>query len=171
MNFLFWQPTDLTKFPFSSYLFAPPSIYFFNYLIWVAIISFGFFLFRKNPRKALLFFLLLLFGEILESILKKFSPWPRPLPPNFSLPSLIIKANYQGGSFPSGHALKSGLLLSFLYQESVSKPIFLTLAFFLLFSLFFRVIIGFHYPIDIFGGFIFGLFLGSLKRPLEKKLK
>jgi membrane-associated phospholipid phosphatase len=62
---------------------------------------------------------------------------------------------YKTGSFPSGHTMKAVFFLLFILQYQVFSPVIYLLITISLLS--FRVLAGFHYPIDMLGGLVLGL--------------
>jgi membrane-associated phospholipid phosphatase len=111
----------------------------------------------KNLFWQLLFATIL--SEIIEKFLKRKSYWPRPFHlRSHKVPHGLFKSWYQIGSFPSGHAMKVTFFLLLLIQN----PISITPVQFLLVTVplvFLRVILGFHYIIDIIGGIFFGILI------------
>jgi len=69
---------------------------------------------------------------------------------------------YKTGSFPSGHTIKVIFFLLFLIQH----PVFPVTSYLLLVIplIFLRVLIGFHYPLDVLGGAIFGVIIWLLTK-------
>ncbi len=67
-------------------------------------------------------------------------------------------------SFPSGHT--SGMASIGFWIYAISPEIGLSLIFFSLLVGFARVMAGVHYPGDILGGFLFGIFAGVLAKQL-----
>ncbi len=156
---LFWQPT--------VYPTPSPFIWiFFNYLPWIFLIL-GFLLlfFQKSRLSAFFFLFSLALAELFENFLKAtLSPWRRPfLDQALPTPPALLSSHYSGGSFPSGHALKLTLLFIFLLALfRPSRPLRFLLFFLLFPFLFFRVITGLHYPVDILAGLALGLLFGYI---------
>jgi len=155
-SLLFWQPkTDyLRLLSFTQY--GQQILIVLNYAIWFFFLILSYLLIKTD------FFLFwqLLFAtitaEIIERLIKKKIFWRRPmfLRHDQTPPGLVDKW-YRSGAFPSGHTIKAAFFLFFLIQYPVfSIPLFLLICISLLF---FRVFIGFHYPIDIFGGALIGI--------------
>ena len=79
-------------------------------------------------------------------------------------PKGLVNNWYYSGSFPSGHTMKATYFLLFVASTGVmSLPLFLLIVIPLLT---FRVLAGFHYPIDIIGGIILGIILWFLTKSL-----
>ena len=69
-------------------------------------------------------------------------------------PTGLVDSWYKTGSFPSGHTIKAVYFFLFILQYQIINPyIFLAIVVPLLT---FRVLVGFHYPIDMIGGVILG---------------
>jgi membrane-associated phospholipid phosphatase len=83
-------------------------------------------------------------------------------------PPGLVKSWYNTGSFPSGHTIKSTFFFLFVLQYQVINPSFYLII--VLPLLLFRVLIGFHYPIDMFGGFVIGVILWLISIPLTSPL-
>lgn len=81
-----------------------------------------------------------------------------PVPPG------LVKKWYETGSFPSGHTTKAMFFCLFLFQYGILTPIYFLIV---LPLLIFRVIIGFHYPIDILGGVVIGFFVWFISSQLQ----
>ena len=79
-------------------------------------------------------------------------------------PSILVSANAEGHSFPSGHAMISmvcyGLLAYFLVKKITSKKLKLLVQVFLALLIFLigisRYVINVHYLTDVAAGFLFG---------------
>jgi membrane-associated phospholipid phosphatase len=155
---LFWQPqTDYLR-RMSSSKFGRISLIVLNYAIWVFFFYLSYLLIKNN----FLTFWQLLFATILaetiERLVKKKIFWRRPmfLRHDVTPPGLVDKW-YRSGAFPSGHTIKATFFLLFIIQYPIfSIPMFLVIC---LSLLFFRVFIGFHYPIDVLGGIIIGILI------------
>lgn len=157
-KFLFWQPKkDILRFLLKSKL----GKYFVtttNYIIWVFLFYISYILIKKDTNIFWQLFIATLFGEIIERLMKNKISWQRPLfKRNGTTPPGLIDCWYKAGSFPSGHTIKVVYFLLFIIQYQVfSVPLFLSIVSPILF---FRVLIGLHYPIDMFGGIIIGVIL------------
>jgi len=148
-DFLFWQPAS---FSFNSVLF-----FFSHWFLWLVILGLSLWWLAKNRTRRLgLFWLLLVSSELLEAVIKYFSPWDRPFYQNGVHPPEWI-GSYSYGSFPSGHAMRSAIALCFLWQED-KKMFWFLLPGIVLVNLG-RILFSLHYPIDIIGGLILGFIL------------
>lgn len=154
-NLLFWQPrTDFLRL-LSVSSWGRLVVIVFNYSIWIYLfyVSYQLIAFQTNIFWQILFATIL--GELVEKYGKRHALWRRPLfTRHDQTPPGLVKKWYQTGSFPSGHTIKAVFFFLFILQYGVISPIqFLAVAVPLIF---FRVLVGFHYPADIFGGAFFG---------------
>ncbi len=135
-------------------------------LIWIVIIL-ALFLSKENKKTGILVVLALLIAVILgEGLLKNLFQRPRPFVEFSHLKSLL--PNYSGYSFPSGHTASS-FAAAFVLMNAFKKYkyVFLSIALIMGFS---RVFLLVHYPSDILGGLLLGLFSAFLaKKILEKR--
>lgn len=161
----FWQPSaDVLKILQSN----TPGKFFviaMNYLIWFFLFYVSYLLIKSDTNVFWQLFIATLVGEFVEKYGKSHALWPRPLykrkdPTPFGL----VDHWYQTGSFPSGHTIKATFFLLFLLQY----PVFPVTTYILIVVplLVFRVIVGFHYPIDMFGGAFVGLFIWLSSRSI-----
>jgi len=173
---LFWQPkTDYLRL-LSSSKFGRIILVFLNYVIWLFFFYLSFLLIKHNFSFFWLLFLATLLAEIIERLVKKKKFWCRPMFLRHDCtPSGLVDKWYRSGAFPSGHTIKATIFLLFLIFTSVF-PLWL---FFLVVIplLWFRIMVGFHYPVDIIGGIIIGiliwLLISSLKidTPIDSYIK
>jgi len=155
---LFWQPkTDYLRL-LSSSQFGRPLLIVLNYAIWVFFFYLSYLLVKTN---FFIFWQLLvatILAETIERLIKKKIFWRRPmfLRHDVTPPGLVDKW-YRSGAFPSGHTIKAAFFCLFLIQYPVfSLPLFLLICFSLLL---FRILVGFHYPIDVLGGALIGILI------------
>lgn len=157
-NLLFWQP----RFDFLRYLSRPTpgriAIIILNYSIWIFLFLTAYFLIRDQANVFWQLLAATVLGEIIERIGKSHTIWSRPLfQRHESTPPGLVDRWYKTGSFPSGHTIKAVYFFLFVLQYHFSaSPVFLAIAVPLLF---FRILVGFHYPIDMLGGLIFGFLI------------
>lgn len=164
--FLFWQPRTDFFCHFSSFTFGRRLLLLFNYIIWLFFFFISFLLIRSNQNTFWQIFFATLISEITEKYLKIKCFWYRPLCRHIDrLPKGFLRSWYQNGSFPSGHTIKATFFFLFILQSGVFPP-----SLFLLFTLpllAFRVLTGFHYPVDVFGGSLLGLIIWFLVKNLQ----
>ena len=153
---LFWQPRhDLLKAVSKSHL-GRKILIFFNYAIWLFLFYVSFLLIRHQTNLFGQILLATIVSEIIERWLKSKIYWKRPMfVRHDSTPVGLVDRWYKTGSFPSGHTIKAAFFFLFVLETQVISPsLFLSITGILIA---FRVIIGFHYPIDILGGIIIGI--------------
>jgi len=174
--FLFWQPsTDYLR-RLSSFKFGRNILIFLNYAIWLFFFYLSYLLIKHDFSFFWLLLLTTLLAEIVERLIKKKNFWCRPmfLRHDCTPPGLVDRW-YRSGSFPSGHTIKATFFLLFL----IFTPVFPLWLFFLIVIplLWFRVLVGFHYPVDIFGGVGVGLIIWflisqlNISSPIDSFLK
>ncbi len=163
--FLFWQPQKDYLKAFDHSVFGEIGLIIFNYSIWVFFFVVSYFLIRYDINFFGRLFLVTLIAEIIERYLKKQKIWIRPMFLHRSTtPNGLVNSWYYSGSFPSGHTIKMIYFLLFVISTQViPTPLFLIITIPLLT---FRVLAGFHYPIDIIGGVIIGLLLWFLSKDI-----
>jgi membrane-associated phospholipid phosphatase len=157
-RFLFWQSNrDYLKI-FDHSILGETVLIVCNYSIWVFFFVVSYFLIRHDINFFGRLFLATLIAELIERYLKKQKIWIRPMFNRRSVaPIGLVNAWYYSGSFPSGHTIKMVYFLLFvIITHVISIPLFLAITIPLLT---FRVIAGFHYPIDMIGGIIIGVAL------------
>lgn len=153
---LFWQPHhDLLR-ALLSLNNGKYILIFINYIIWIFLFYISFLIINRDINTFWQLLIAVVITEIVERYVKKKVYWQRPL---FSrkdkTPPGLIDKWYKTGSFPSGHTIKAVYYLFFVIQYQIFSPlnyIAITIP-----LLLFRVLMGFHYPIDIIGGSIIGL--------------
>lgn len=132
-------------------------ILFLNYILWPLLGLISFLLIRNNANYFWQILAACVITEIIEHILKNNFFWKRPLHARRDqLPPGLIKKWYEGGAFPSGHMTKASYFFFLTLTSNIISPeLFLILV---LPLMLFRVVVGFHYPIDMLGGLLTGLF-------------
>jgi len=163
---LFWQPSRNFFSHFASTASVRRLLLVSNYIIWLFFFYLSFLLVKVNPNNFWQIFLAVLTSEIIEKYLKIKCLWRRPLCLQINqLPRGFLRSWYQNGSFPSGHTIKAAFFLLFILQYGVFSPwLFL---FFTAPLLIFRILTGFHYPADVFGGTIFGIIIWFVVKGLQ----
>lgn len=154
-NFFFWQSKKDWLIWFEKSLSREKVLIILNYIIWFFFIYISYLLIKKDTNVFWQLFIATVIGELIERYLKNKIFWRRPLfEKKDNLPPGLVTNWYKTGAFPSGHTIKAFYFLLFIIQYHVfSIPLFLTIVSPLLF---FRVLIGLHYPIDIIGGIVIG---------------
>ena len=162
-SFLFWQPKKDWLNWMEQTLFRKKCVIFLNYIIWFFLFYISYLLIKKDTGIFWQILIATLVAEVFERFLKSKIYWRRPFfNRKDKTPLGLVDRWYKTGSFPSGHTIKTTYFLLFIIQYSVFPiPIFLLIVIPLLF---FRVIIGFHYPVDMFGGFITGCLVWGLSK-------
>lgn len=130
-----------------------------------------FFSWKKHKTESLLFSIMLVFGALLNLLLKDIFQRPRPtLDPLFTLSSY---------SFPSGHAMNSfvfyATLSYFFYHFTRNKRFSLIVAclagLLVLLIGVSRIYLGVHYPSDVLAGYLAGLLWFVLVLVLDRTLR
>ncbi|MDD3998488.1 MAG: phosphatase PAP2 family protein [Candidatus Shapirobacteria bacterium] len=156
--FLFWQPkVDYLRL-LSSFKFGRNILIFLNYAIWLFFFYLSYLLIKHDFSFFWLLLLTTLLAEIVERLIKKKNFWCRPMFLRHDCtPSGLVDKWYRSGAFPSGHTIKATIFLLFL----IFTPLFPLWLFFIIVLplLWFRVLVGFHYPVDILGGIAIGFFI------------
>lgn len=162
-KFLFWQPKKDWLRLFEKSSLGKKALIFLNYIIWLFFFIVSYFLIRKDANIFWQILIATIIAEFIERFLKCKIYWCRPFfTRQDTTPTGLVDRWYKTGSFPSGHTIKAIYFLLFIIQYSVFPvPLFLLIV---LPLLSFRVIIGFHYPIDMFGGVFFGWLIWLLSK-------
>ncbi|MFA6519168.1 MAG: phosphatase PAP2 family protein [Candidatus Shapirobacteria bacterium] len=151
----FWQPRfDFLKY-LESFKIGRIVLITLNYSIWILMIFVSFRLVSLNQNIFWQLFVASVAAEIVEKYGKSHKLWLRPMfQRHDTTPVGLVDSWYKTGSFPSGHTTKATFFLLFIIQYGVFSPT----TFYLIATplLVFRVLVGFHYPVDIFAGLILG---------------
>jgi membrane-associated phospholipid phosphatase len=165
INLFFWQPqTDILRW-LNHRIWGRVSIIILNYLIWFYLFYVSVKLISFNTNIFWQLLIATVVGETVERYGKSHALWRRPMfTRHDATPPGLVKKWYQTGSFPSGHTMKAIFFFLFILQYGQINPT----QFAVLCSglLFFRVLVGFHYPIDIVGGGVIGALLWILTHQL-----
>jgi membrane-associated phospholipid phosphatase len=154
-SILFWQPKrDYLRW-FEKTIFGKKTLIVLNYIIWLFFFFVSFLLIKTNTNIFWQILFATIIAEVIERFIKSKVYWCRPLfTRKDKTPIGLIDRWYKTGSFPSGHTIKAIYFFLFIIQYHVFSPVlFLVIV---LPLLTFRVIIGFHYPIDMIGGIVVG---------------
>ena len=133
-------------------------------LLWICLVIWGG---RKGRLVALLSLILLLFSDSMSYLLKLLIQRPRPC---HALPNVHLLAGCSRSfSFPSNHAsnvFAMGAYFAYFYRWLVAPAsiIFLAVGFS-------RVYLGVHYPSDVLGGAMVGLFCAVILIWLNKAIQ
>ncbi len=162
---LFWQSKKDFLVVFDHNFWGEISLIFLNYTIWIFFFFISYRLISFDINFFGRLFIATLIAEIAERTLKRKRFWIRPMFHRRKVaPKGLVNNWYYSGSFPSGHTIKAVFFLLFVISTGViSLPIFLSVVIPLLT---FRVLVGFHYPIDMLGGVLFGIILWLSTRNL-----
>ena len=154
-SILFWQPKKDYLRQLEATILGKKILIFLNYIIWVFFFFISYLLIKSNANIFWQILFATIIAEVVERFVKSKVYWRRPLfNRKDKTPVGLVDSWYKTGSFPSGHTIKAIYFLLFIIQYQVFPPsIFLTVV---LPLLAFRIIIGFHYPIDMIGGFVIG---------------
>lgn len=125
-------------------------------IFWLVICA-GLFIFGgdKGKKVALLTLLALILGYALSEILKYIIARPRP----FSDVKTVMVTTENGFSFPSGHSTAAFAACTILGIEYGYLYLFLAFAALIALS---RIYLGVHYPSDVVGGALLGIFCALL---------
>ena len=162
---LFWQSkSDYLSF-FQKNTFTKYLLIILNYLIWLFLFFIAFLLIKNQINTFWQILAATLGSEIIERFVKSKVYWKRPMYKHHSTPLGLVKSWYRSGSFPSGHTLKATFFFLFALQYSVISPSLYLLIVIPL--LIFRILVGFHYPIDLLGGSLLGVLAWFLTHQLQ----
>ena len=159
---IFWQPQfDLLGFILKKKA-GSFKIVFLNYLIWFFLLFVCYLLINQQPSLFFSILIAMVISEIVERFGKQHALWRRPFFKRHQhTPPGLVESWYKTGSFPSGHTIKAVYFFILNLQFLVISPlVYLAVT---LPLLIFRVLVGFHYPVDILGGLIicWGIWLFS----------
>lgn len=156
-SFFFWQP----KKDYLRWLLSFPSghnlILFLNYSLWPFLFFICWIHIYNNANIFWQILTSIIITEVIERVAKHSFFWKRPLyVRRDQLPSGLVKKWYVGGAFPSGHMVRASYFFFLVLQYGIFSPILFLI--YILPLMVFRILVGFHYPIDMLGG----LFIGFL---------
>jgi membrane-associated phospholipid phosphatase len=159
-NVLFWQPkTDYLRW-FQENILGKKILIILNYIIWLFFFYLSYLLIKNNTNVFWQILFATIIAEVVERFVKSKVSWCRPMfKRKDKTPTGLVDSWYKTGSFPSGHTIKAVYFLLFILQYGVFSP--LIFAIIVVPLLTFRVIVGFHYPIDMLGGIIIGILVWS----------
>ena len=162
---LFWQPKKDFLVVFDHDFWGEIALIFLNYSIWVFFFFVSYRLISFDINFFGRLFVATIIAELIERYLKKKCLWLRPMFNRRKVaPKGLVNSWYYSGSFPSGHTMKTTYFFLFiLFATVIPLPVFLLITIPLLS---FRVLAGFHYPIDMLGGIAFGIILWFLTKDI-----
>lgn len=160
---LFWQPKNDWLRWFQQTDYRKKFLIIFNYVIWLFFFFISFLLIKSGTNIFWQILFATIIAEIIERFVKKKVSWCRPMFENKDeTPVGLVDSWYKTGSFPSGHTIKAVYFFLFILQYQIFSPFLYVI--FVLPLLTFRVIVGFHYPIDMIGGILLGTVIWLLSR-------
>ena len=164
-NILFWQPkTDWLRW-FQQTNLRKIFLILLNYIIWVFFFFVSYLLIKSNTNIFWQILFATIIAEIIERVVKKKVNWCRPMfEHKDKTPFGLVDSWYKTGSFPSGHTIKAAYFFLFILQYQIINPYHFLV--FVLPLLTFRVLVGFHYPIDMIGGIFLGIIIWLLSREI-----
>ncbi len=138
--------------------------YSFSYGLIVFVVVWAIFFSERKMYNSSLLFLSGFFSWLMSDAIKNILKIDRP----FITEQITPLYHSPGFSFPSSHAaiFTSIAVAMFLINK---KAGFLFLFFAILIGLS-RMVIGVHYPVDVFGGFLVGLIIGLIFTQIYKKI-
>lgn len=114
---------------------------------------------KKGRQVAVMLFIAAILSDLTTEVaLKKLIMRPRPFEALNHVRTLVARPG--SSSFPSGHAAVSftaAMVMAYNYKKFAG--LFFLLAFGIAFS---RIYVGVHFPLDVLGGIVIGLILGSI---------
>lgn len=154
-GFLFWQPKTDYLVWFQENCFGKKILIILNYIIWLFFFYLSFLLIKHDTNIFWQILFATIVAEIIERFVKSKVSWRRPMfERKDKTPFGLVDSWYKTGSFPSGHTIKAIYFFLFIIQYGVFSPIaFVCIVIPLLI---FRIVVGFHYPIDMLGGLLIG---------------
>lgn len=155
-NVLFWQPTTDYLRWFQENVLGKKTLIIINYIIWLFFFYLSYLLIRNEPNVFWQILFATIIAEIIERFVKSKVSWCRPMfKRKDKTPVGLVDSWYKTGSFPSGHTIKATYFFLFILQYGIFSPVLFIS--FVIPLLIFRILVGFHYPIDMLGGIIIGI--------------
>lgn len=150
------QFVDTFKSPLVTHLMLFFSFLGSSLILSLSVVIIGVLVIKKYKKESLLFFLIVVMGIVVNSLLKLFIQRPRP-----TLNPLIVEPYY---SFPSGHSMNAFifymtiayLTYHFTRNKKITCIVFTISAFIIFLIGISRIYLGVHYPSDVLGGYIAG---------------
>jgi len=155
-SILFWQPTTDYLRWFQENILGKKILIILNYIIWLFFFYLSYLLIKNNSNVFWQILFATIIAEVVERFVKSKVSWRRPMfEHKDKTPVGLVDSWYKTGSFPSGHTIKAIYFLLFILQYGVFSPLIFAVVVVPLLT--FRIIVGFHYPIDMLGGIIIGI--------------
>lgn len=127
------------------------------YIVYLTLVFWSFFKHRQLFYGLLALILVLAFNDFMGGQLKDF--FSRLRPDRAGLDVILRAPHFNGGSFPSNHAMNTFCMASFLGR--IESRLFLSLMILALIIGFSRVYCGVHFPLDVLAGGILGSLIGK----------
>lgn len=123
---------------------------------------------KKGRRVAVMVFIAAIISNLTTEVaLKKLIMRPRPFDTLSQVRTLVARPG--SSSFPSGHAAVSfavAMVMAYNYRKYAG--LLFLLAFGIAFS---RIYVGVHFPLDVLGGIVIGLTIGSILVARQTKIE
>jgi len=162
-HFLFWQPKKDYLRWFQKNIFCKKVLIFLNYVIWLFFFFISYLLIKTNTNIFWQILFATVVAEVVERFIKSKVYWRRPMfEHKDKTPVGLVDSWYKTGSFPSGHTVKAVYFFLFILQYQVFSPFVFLIIVIPLLS--FRILVGFHYPIDMLGGLVVGCLIWLLSK-------
>lgn len=136
-----------------------------SYIVWIVIcLMLAIFGGEKGRNVAIILFIAIIFGQLMDELLKYIFLRPRPY---MVLQGVHQLASVDNASFPSGHATEIFIGCVILGKKYGYMILFLILAFIISFS---RIYLGVHYPTDVIAGALLGIVISLLVLHYEENI-
>lgn len=160
-NLLFWQPKRDYLRLLNGTMVGKVTVIILNYIIWFYLFYLAYLLIRSNTNFFWQILVATVIGEVVEKYGKSHALWRRPLySRNDATPAGLVDRWYKTGSFPSGHTIKATFFYLFIITSGIYSPLRYLITVVPLLT--FRIVIGFHYPIDMLAGVVIGAVIWSV---------
>jgi len=136
------------------------SIFLSEYLIWSSVFIIPYLFIKKEPHDLIRIVVTVVMVFTVSEILKTLVSAPRPFVEGGFKPLINVPLREYYASFPSGHAsFMAALATAAFFTDKAVGVVFFVIA--ALVSLG-RVLVGVHFPIDVFGGLGIGVLIAVL---------
>ena len=131
------------------------SIFLAEYLIWVCALVIPFLILKSEPHDIVRIVVAVVLTFTISEVLKTLTSVPRPFVVADVEPLISVPQREFYASFPSGHAaFTAALATGLFFTDKLAGLAFFVIAVLVGWG---RVLVGVHYPLDIFGGFGVGI--------------